>query len=73
MDPRISSDQLSPTVRRLRRAQVVLAVAGMNAFLLALVGGVVESRAIAWIGISAFLFCLGALLVVGILTWGRRD
>ncbi len=69
MNERISSDQLSPRIKRLRRAQVILAVNGMGAFLIALIGGAIESRALAWIGIGAFLLSLVGLLGAGVISW----
>jgi hypothetical protein len=73
VEPRIPSSELSPTVRRLRRAQVILAVSGMGAFLLALIGGALQSRLMAWIGLGGFVLCLITLLVVGVFTWARRS
>jgi hypothetical protein len=71
MNERITTEQLSSGVRRLRKWQVLLAVLGMGAFLLALVGGALESRWLAWVGVAGFAVCLVALLVVGALSWRR--
>jgi hypothetical protein len=71
MDERITADQLPSAVRRSRKWQVMLAVIGMAAFLLALIGGAVESRWLVWFGLVGFAVCLIALLVIAAATWLR--
>lgn len=71
MDERVTTQQLSDAVRRARKVQVMLAVGGMGAFLLALVGGSLQSRGLAWLGIVGFAVCLIGLLIVGVRTWWK--
>jgi isoprenylcysteine carboxyl methyltransferase (ICMT) family protein YpbQ len=66
MNERISIEQLTPQVKRLRKAQVILAVLGMGFFLLALIGGANESRRFAWIGLFGFAICFVSVVAVGI-------
>lgn len=66
---RITSDDLPPIVRRLRRVQVMLAVLGMVSFLAAMLGGAIESRAVAYAGLIGFGLALASLILVGVATW----
>lgn len=66
---RITTDELPPRVRRLRRVQVMLAVSGMLSFLAAMLGGAIESRALAYAGLIGFGLALLALVIVGMVTW----
>jgi hypothetical protein len=66
---RITTDELPPIVRRLRRVQVMLAVLGMVSFLVAMLGGAIESRAVAYAGLIGFGLALAALFIIGIATW----
>jgi hypothetical protein len=71
MNERISPNQLSNSVRRARRTQVILSVGGMGFFVLALIGGAVQSVWLSWLGIIGFVVCLFALLIVGAGIWLR--
>ena len=47
----------------------MLAVSGMLSFLGAMLGGAIESRALAYAGLIGFGLALVALVIVGAVTW----